>query len=67
MVDIDLNDIQILTSQDIDLAQVSHFKKVESQNNYLKYGLVFSFILFGGLIYYNHSLSRSKKNQLKSA
>ena len=67
MVDIDLNDIQILTSQDIDLAQVSHIKKVESQNNYLKYGLVFTFILLGGFIYYNFSLQTQNNNNVKSS
>lgn len=52
MIDVDLHNIQILTSQDIDLVQVSHVKAMESQNNYLKYGLIATGILSFGFLYY---------------
>ena len=40
MVDVDLYDMQILTTQEVDLAQVSYVKEIKSQNTYLKYGLL---------------------------
>ncbi|MCK8480952.1 hypothetical protein [Psychroserpens algicola] len=52
MVDIDLHNIQILTSQDIDLVQVSHVKEIESQNVYLKYGLIASGVFVCGILLY---------------
>jgi hypothetical protein len=62
MVDIDLNDIHILSSQDIDLAKVSHVKNVESQNASLKYGLIVCCIFIGGFLFY---LYRENRNNLK--
>jgi hypothetical protein len=56
-----------LTSQDIDLAQVSHVKKIESQNSYLKYGLVVSSaLIFGLLIYRLNNIDRPKKDKISS-
>jgi hypothetical protein len=52
MVDVDLYDIQILTSQEIDMGRVAYVEKVESNNEILKYGLVFSGVLFCGLLVY---------------
>ncbi len=64
MVDIDLSDIQILTSHDVDLTQVAHIKKVESQNNYLKYGLVFSLVISLSFLSY-HIYNKSKETKPK--
>lgn len=50
MVDIDLNDVQILTSQHIDKGQVDYVEKVEFKNKILKYGLIFSGVLFCAII-----------------
>ncbi|MAB49340.1 MAG: hypothetical protein CMC05_11985 [Flavobacteriaceae bacterium] len=56
MVDVDLYDMQILTTQEVDLAQVSYVKEIKSQNTYLKYGLLVSGVLICGLILYlNHN------------
>lgn len=63
MVDIDLHNIQILNSQDIDLAQVSHVKEIESQNNYLKYGLVIGGVILIGLIIYTFNKSKDNKDK----
>ncbi|MFD2917256.1 hypothetical protein [Psychroserpens luteus] len=65
MVDIDLHNIQILTSQDIDLVQVSHVKEVEMQNNYLKYGLAIGGVLIIGLLIYSLSNYPEKQKRMK--
>ena len=67
MVDVDLYDIQILTSQDIDPVQVSHVKEVEHQNWYLKYGLVVSAaLIFGLLIYRLNNIDIPKNDKISS-
>jgi hypothetical protein len=64
MIDVDLENIQILSSQDIDLTQVSHVKEIESQNTYLKYGLIVSgAIIFGLLIYSLTNIDRQKRDK----
>ena len=65
MVDVDLYDIQILTSKDIDLAQVAYVKEVESQNNYLKYGLVIGGVLILGILIYSLSNPIEKQKESK--
>jgi uncharacterized membrane protein len=52
MIDIDLNDVQILTSREIDMGQVAYVEKVESNNEILKYGLIFSGVLFCSFLLY---------------
>lgn len=63
MVDVDLNDVQILTTLDVDLAQVSYVKEIKSQNTYLKYGLILTFLVTGGLlIYLKHKNKKNRKD-----
>ncbi|MCB0463285.1 MAG: hypothetical protein KDC81_11330 [Flavobacteriaceae bacterium] len=64
MVDVDFYDVQILTSLDVDLAQVSHVKEVEDENTYLKYGLMIGGVLIVGLLIY--SLYNSPKNKKRN-
>lgn len=52
MVDIDLENIQILTSKDIDMVELSNVKELNKENTYLKYGLIISFFLIIGFSAY---------------
>ncbi|WP_426431146.1 hypothetical protein ACPX19_02025 [Winogradskyella sp. HB-48] len=64
MVDVDLYDVQILTSQEVDLTQVSHVKEIQSQNIYLKYGLVTVGVVFTALLFYlNYENKKSKSDK----
>jgi|GEM_PF-3747886 len=64
MIDTDLYDVKILASQEIDMARVAYIKEVESKNEILKYGLIFSTVLISGLIlhiwYENNKQSKIK-------
>jgi len=62
MIDTDLYDIQILTSREIDKGQIAYVEKVESSNEILKYGLIFSGVLFCGIIiYFWHENEKQKR------
>lgn len=64
MVDVDLYDIQILTSQDVDLIQVSNVKEIQSQNIYLKYGLITVGLVFTVVLFYsNYEYKKSKNDE----
>lgn len=62
MVDVDLYDVQILTSQEFDKGQIAYVEKVESNNEILKYGLIFSGVLFCGLIVYLWHENKKQKS-----
>ncbi|GAA0740289.1 hypothetical protein [Gaetbulibacter jejuensis] len=61
MVDIDLENIQMLTPKDIDTVELTNVKQIKSQNTYLKYGLIISGFIFVGFLAYN----MHKKNNLR--
>jgi hypothetical protein len=52
MVDVDLENIQILTPKDIDMVELTNVKQIKYENTYLKYGLIISGLIFVGFFAY---------------
>lgn len=52
MIDTDLHGIHVMSSKEISLVELDNVKQINSQNTYLKYGLIISgFVLVGFLAY----------------
>ncbi len=68
MIDTDLYDIEILSSQDLNMVELSNVRQLKQESNYLKYGLLITGIsLIGFLSYYvyeNNRRIRSIKNSV---
>ena len=52
MVDLDLENIQMLTPKDIDMIELANVKQLNDENTYLKYGLIISVLLIIGFSAY---------------
>lgn len=62
MVDIDLENISMINTTDIDLTTIAYVKQVEKDNETLRNGLIAVSIIFTGIIMYMFYRSEKEKS-----
>jgi hypothetical protein len=62
MVDLDLENISMISTTDIDLATIAYVKQVEKDNVTLRNSLIITSIIFTGIIMYMFYRSDKEKN-----
>jgi hypothetical protein len=66
MLDIDLNEISMVSSKDMDLTKMSHVRNVEKENKILRLGLITCGVIFVALVlfqfYHETTKVRDREN-----
>ncbi|GAB4155246.1 MAG: hypothetical protein Tsb0033_04230 [Winogradskyella sp.] len=63
MIDTDLYDIEILSSQELNMVELSNVRQLKQENKYLKYGIiVIGIALFGFTAYSIHKKNYSRRS-----
>jgi hypothetical protein len=61
MIDTDLYDIEILSSQDLNMVELSNVRQLKQENKFLRYGIIIIGLALVGFTAY----SLQKKNNLR--